>query len=199
MDNNELINRKTSKLSASQTFIIAVLIIIGFIGYNAYDRFDTKRIGKLRHSETEVRGDKMISLLSQLVDGKINIVDKLGANIIYDKTFKASRCIILDATMHTLSVNHTGDSARQVHIRNYYTIMITNVYMDDKQSLAKYKYENKRLDGVLNRIDPNIIINNILVLMFSKRNAYQKRLDIREYLYGQFDLFYQNSQNYLEE
>ena len=92
--------------------------------------------------------------------------------------------------MHTLSVNHVNDYDRQVRIRAYYTKFITNLYIDDKQVLSSYKHNGVRLDKVMIKIDPNIVIENVLTMMFNEHlSSNQKRLDIREYLYSNFDGF----------
>ena len=176
---NDLIEKKTSKISSTQTFLLAILFMLG-TGYYQW-RSQNIAIDK---------SDKIITLLTQLNDKNVNEVSKEAAIAIYEKTFKAAACEILDKSMHTLSVNHVNDYERQRRIRSYYTKFITNMYVDDKEMLAGYKHKGARLDGVMSIISPNTVIENVLSIMFNENmSTNQKRLDIREYLYSTFNGF----------
>ena len=199
MDNNNLLNNKLSKIGPNQTFILILLFFMGYGGYSSYDKHQDGIIAKTRYSETVDKSDKIINLLSQMVDNKVNLVSKQGALNIYEKTFSASSCMILDKVMHTLSINHVMDYGRQKQIRKYYTQSLYNMYMDDKQRLSMYKYRNKRLDLYMVDIDPNEIVDDVLAIMFSDIDTYQKRLDIRSYLYTKFDTLYNDTNTYLED
>ena len=197
MDNNELINRKTSRISSNQTFILLILLLLSYASYSIYTKRQISVIEKNRYDLTSKKSDKIINLLTLMVDSRINVVNAEGAKHIYQKTFKASACNILDKAMYTLSVNHVHDSSRQVQITKYYYRAIENMYMDDKQILSDYKYKNKRLDGIMDSIDPNEVTKTVLSIMFSNIETTQKRLDIREYLYSTFNKFYNKAQEYI--
>lgn len=195
----DLIDKKTSKLNSKQTFILTLLVLIGVLGYNIYDRGVTRTFDENMYATTELRNEKIINLLELAVTNKVNLLDEQGALAIYEKTFKTSRCEILDRVMHTLSVNHVQDTTRQVQLRIYYTTVIMNLYMDDKQLFNRYMFNNQRLDGIMSDIDPGDVSNEILRIMFSNRSTLQKRLDTRSYLHSKFNLFYQQAHEYIRE
>jgi len=199
MDNNTLIDKKTTRLSQNQTFTLFLMAMLFFVGYSSYNGYVEGKVTKNHQIISIKKSDQIISLLKIMVEGRVDVLSEDAALEKYHDKFNCSAYAILDMAMHTLTINNVHDSIRQIQIRTYYDVAITNMYMDDTRILSKFRCGDKRLDGVMAYIHPNEILDPVLKIMFSDRKTLQKRKDIRQFLYGSFERYYQKGTTYIKE
>jgi hypothetical protein len=128
------------------------------------------------------------------MNNNLNNVTYDGACILYEKTFNKSKYKIIELIMYTIANNHIDDIQRRKVIKTVFTTSILNMYEDDYQKLSLFKYNEKRLNEPMDKINPTELVKEVLNILFNDSyNHVERRDDIMNYLNNQFNQYYQQS------
>ena len=196
-DITEVLLKKGGKMTSKQTFVLALvtLLIAGYISYTGVTKISTANAAQT---------DRVVKSLDGLtmtveVQNK-NVLAEEEAIFVYSKTFKASMCDITRMAMVTISNNHIEDSSRQLQIYRNYTVALQNMYDYDFSYYHKFKCNKLRLSGVMDAINPMLIRDEILKIMFDSHLSHlQKRIDIERFLVNTATKFTELGKKYISK
>ncbi len=204
------INEKGAKLSRWQTYTILFILASAVILLPAYTittNYLTSKREIVNNYDKEIISKEMVSLLrdmnSNIVElnttvknNNLNNVTKEAASTIYEKTFQQSKFKIIELVMFTIANNHIDNIDRRKVITKTFQVSIYNMYTDDYDKLSTFKFKDKRLNEPLDKIDPQIVIDELLRILFNEHELHeQRRQDAMQYLDNKFNQFYQQSIN----
>lgn len=177
---SDIITEKGSKMTSTQTFILAILLIIitSVVTYIGYTSMITGSANDTDKIVTSIN-----KLQATIISQQTNILDEQQAVDFYEVVFKSSMCVITRMSMLTISNNHINLESRQKQIYKNYTVSIQNMYDNDYSKFDKLTCNGKKLSCVMDKIEPMKVRDDILEIMFNKDISHiQKRIDIERYL-----------------
>jgi len=202
----DIISEKGSKLTSSQTFILSLLLVIGFIilPFMSYleNSESTDITAQTATNQVEINNKILgqLQLLNKNIEnGNLNHLRYNEAVAAYESRFKASMYELTEMVMVTIAENHIDELNRQIRIREQYTPKINALYRSDKAKLNQLYYNNRPLGEAMVKINPTDVVDGILEIMFDSSLGHRQRIsDLVTYLTGNRETFIQIGVSYLD-
>lgn len=207
------LDKKISKLTSKQSFIVVIILILSWFSYSFYK---TSLNTKMQVENTMVVMNKLDSLnynllitnrniqetnynIGLMIQGKLNMLDYPHAMDIINKTFMTSRSKIIADVMFTFYKNHIDDPDREVVIRGRLTSNISNYYLTDFNDLGTFYYKGVALNESMKEIEPLDLSKKINDYMFKNAKTMDHTdimLDVLSIINLEFDSYINKSQKY---